>query len=76
VKLLITPTHTARPQPRVHSAFWSRWLGRTAAASAGEQGARQHHRIAAAEKIDRSYFGRVLRLTLLALPRACGALRR
>jgi hypothetical protein len=36
------------------------------APAAGERRVRQHHELPAAEKIDRSYLCRVLRLTLLA----------
>ena len=67
-KLVITPDgETHRPRPRVDSALvkalarahrWSRLLESGECASITE--------LAAAEKIDRSYLCRVLRLTLLA----------
>ena len=67
-KLVITPEgETQRPRPRVDSALvkalarahrWQRMLESGECASITE--------LAAAEKIDRSYLCRVLRLTLLA----------
>ncbi len=67
-KLVITPDgRTERPQPRIDSALvkaiarahrWQRML------ESGECGTITE--LAAAEKIDRSYICRVLRLTLLA----------
>jgi hypothetical protein len=67
-KLVITPNGaTGRPRPRIDSALvkaiarahrWQRMLESGKCASITE--------LAAAEKIDRSYLCRVLRLTLLA----------